>query len=89
MNSKFLLLEITTADSNSTRPHLNIEKTIVESSASRAALSFMAMAFSGKTSKIQARIKVQNWSGNVRTFNVLRSPVTDKYGTVKYKHHIV
>lgn len=82
-------MEISTADSNSTRPRFNINKKIVESSASRAALSFMAMAFSGHKQKIQARIKVQSWSGNIRSFTVLRTPVTDKYGSIKYKHHIM
>ena len=89
MNSQFLLLEITTADSDNTRPHLNIDKTVVETSASRAALTFMAMAFSGKKTQIQARIKIQNTSGNIRSFNILRRPVADKFGTIKYKHHIV
>ena len=89
MQSQFLLLEITTGDSTSTRPRFNIDRTIVESSASRAALRFMSMAFSGKKGNVKARVKVQNWAGNVRSFDVMRTPVTDKYGITKYKHHLV
>ena len=89
MISKYLLLEITTADSNYTRPSFNFKNTVVESSASRAALSFMAMAFSGHKQRIQAKIKVQSWSGNIKSFTVLRTPVKDKQNTLKYKHHIV
>ena len=79
----FTLIDIT----SETVPELNIKKTINCTSAKKASLIFMAMAFAGKKGKIDATIRVQNNIGNTKLLNIKRRPIITN-SQVKYKHYI-
>lgn len=82
----FLLIDIQTS---SEKPKLNINRIIQTSSAKKAALIFMSLAFAENTQKVTAFIRVQNETGNIKRFLVKRVPVTFANAPTKYKHYIV
>ena len=70
------------------KPLMNINRIIVTQSAEKAALEFMASAFSGSDGIILAKLKIQNESGHTKTFDVRRMPIVKNKNKV-YKHFVV
>lgn len=70
------------------KPLMNINRIIVTESVEKAALEFMASAFSGSKGVILAKLKIQRESGHTKTLDVRRIPVIKNKNTV-YKHFLV
>jgi hypothetical protein len=74
-------------NSNAVKPRKKINTDTYQDNPEKAALFFMSSVFSGQNSTIKAQIKIQDVSGKVGIYDIIRKPIQKQKQRI-YKHFL-